>query len=83
MTENYSTACATLTRVNKICDSTNNEMQNNYNNAIKRNEAMQEKICNEIHTLKNKVKTDLEKVTFIFLLIFILHITKNKKSYFK
>jgi len=69
MTENYSTACSTLGHVNDICNSTSNDILNNYDKSIERNESLQHKIHNDIDILKNNVKSDMEKVKFIFPLL--------------
>ncbi|XP_014468318.1 PREDICTED: bipolar kinesin KRP-130-like isoform X2 [Dinoponera quadriceps] len=60
MTENYSSACSALSRVNVSCDSTNNEILANYEKSVERNEAMQQKIQNDIRTLKSDIQSGME-----------------------
>jgi len=69
MTENYSTACTTLGHVNDICNSTTNDILNNYNKSIERNESLQHKIHSDIDILKNNVESHMEKVKFVFSFI--------------
>lgn len=69
MTENYSTACATLNHVNEVCDSTTNDILSNYHKAVERNETLQQKIQDDVDILKSNVESGIEKVTFNFLLI--------------
>jgi len=66
MTENYSTTCTTLGHVNDICNSTSNDILNNYNKSIERNESLQHKIHSDIDILKNSVESDIGKVKFVF-----------------
>ncbi|RLU25689.1 hypothetical protein DMN91_001846 [Ooceraea biroi] len=61
VTENYSTACATLSRVNDVCDSTNNDILSNYNKFVEKNENLQQKIQSDIETLKSDAESELEK----------------------
>ncbi|EZA46701.1 Bipolar kinesin, partial [Ooceraea biroi] len=61
VTENYSTACATLSRVNDVCDSTSNDILSSYNKFVERNENLQQKIQSDIDTLKSDAESDLEK----------------------
>ncbi|KAH0953690.1 hypothetical protein HN011_005552 [Eciton burchellii] len=61
MTENYSTTCTTLGHVNDICNSTSNDILNNYNKSIERNESLQHKIHSDIDILKNSVESDMGK----------------------
>ncbi|XP_011138995.1 kinesin-like protein Klp61F isoform X2 [Harpegnathos saltator] len=61
MSENYSSACSTLSRVNVFCDSTNNEILANYEKFVERNSTMQEKIQNDICTLKDDIGSSMEK----------------------
>jgi len=69
VTENYSTACATLNHVDDVCNNTTSDILNNYHKAVERNETMQQKIQDDVDTLRNNVKSNLEKVTFNFSLI--------------
>jgi len=69
MTENYSTACATLNHVDDVCNTTTSDILNNYHKAVERNETMQQKIQDDVDILRNNVRSSLEKVTFNFLLI--------------
>ncbi|XP_012540169.1 kinesin-like protein Klp61F [Monomorium pharaonis] len=61
VTENYSTACTTLNRVNEVCDSTTNDILNDYHKAIERNETLQQKIQDDIDILKSDVESNMEK----------------------
>lgn len=69
VTENYSTACATLNHVNEVCDSTTNDILSNYHKAVERNETLQQKIQDDIDILKSDVESNMAKVTFNFPLI--------------
>lgn len=64
MTDNYSSACAALSRVNVFCDSTNDEILTNYEKSVERNEIMQQKIQIDLHTLKHDIGSGMEKVTY-------------------
>jgi len=79
VTQNYSTACATLNHVDEVCNNTTSDIHNNYHKAIERNETMHQKIQDDVDILRNNVKSSLEKVTFNFLLISKLLSTFKKK----
>lgn len=64
VTENYSTACATLNHVNQVCDSTTNDTLSNYHKAVERNETLQQKIQDDVNILKSDVESGMEKVIF-------------------
>lgn len=66
-TNNYSTACTTLSHVSETCDSTINDILNNYNQSVTKNEELQQKIQNDMTTLRNDVKSGMEKVILIFI----------------
>ncbi|XP_025994445.1 kinesin-like protein Klp61F [Solenopsis invicta] len=61
VTENYSTTCTTLNHVDEICDSTINDIRNNYHKAVERNETLQQKIQDDIDILKSDVESNMEK----------------------
>ncbi|XP_024887827.1 kinesin-like protein Klp61F [Temnothorax curvispinosus] len=61
VTENYSTACTTLNRVNEVCDSTTNDIFNNYHKAVERNETLQQRIQGDVDIIKNDVTSSMEE----------------------
>ncbi|KYN01497.1 hypothetical protein ALC62_07679 [Cyphomyrmex costatus] len=61
MNENYSTACATLNNVDEVCNSTTNDILNNCQKAVERNETLQQKIQNDVDILKNDVISSTQK----------------------
>lgn len=69
MTENYLAACTTLNRVNKVCDSTTNDILSNYHKAVERNETLQQRIQDDVGILKSDVTSNMEEVTFNFQII--------------
>lgn len=64
MTENYSSGCSALSRVNMFCDSTNNEILANYEKSVQRNETMQQKIQSDICALKSNIGSTMEEVIY-------------------
>jgi len=69
VTENYSTACATLNHVDDVCNNTTSDILSNYHKAVERNETMHQKIQDDVDIFRNNVKSNLEKVTFNVSLI--------------
>ncbi|XP_011703386.1 PREDICTED: bipolar kinesin KRP-130-like [Wasmannia auropunctata] len=61
VTENYSVTCATLNHVDKVCDSTTNDILNNHKKAVERNETLQQKIQDDVNILKSDVESGMEK----------------------
>lgn len=66
ITENHSTTCTTLSHVNEVCDSTTNNVLDNYNQGVARNEELLQKIQSDMDTLKNDVGSGMEKVIITF-----------------
>ncbi|XP_067210795.1 kinesin-like protein Klp61F [Linepithema humile] len=61
VTENYSTAYTTLNHVSEVCDSTSNNVLENCNQNVARNEELRQKIQSDIDILKNDVGSGMEK----------------------
>ncbi|XP_011640867.1 kinesin-like protein Klp61F [Pogonomyrmex barbatus] len=61
VTENYSTTCATLNHVNEVCESTTNDIFNNYHKAIDRTEILQQKIQSDVDMLKNDIGSNMKQ----------------------
>ncbi|KAL0132743.1 hypothetical protein PUN28_000465 [Cardiocondyla obscurior] len=61
VSDNHFSACETLEHVNKVCDSTTNDMLINYNKAVERNETLQQKIQDDVDLLKSDIASNIKE----------------------